>query len=84
MWNSKFDPIERPYTAPELPQGWDDADVLRLTIILTSILQIISTLLDSLLMHMVVSLVRRGMERSRVGKKVLIGAGEAALVKLQT
>ncbi|KIM94392.1 glycoside hydrolase family 79 protein [Oidiodendron maius Zn] len=31
MWNSTFDPSQRPYTALTLPRGWDQAKISRLT-----------------------------------------------------
>ena len=31
MWNSTFNPVERPYTALKLPKGWSHAKVSRLT-----------------------------------------------------
>ena len=31
MWNSTFDPSQRPYTALTLPRGWDHAKISRLT-----------------------------------------------------
>ncbi|QKX59992.1 uncharacterized protein TRUGW13939_07134 [Talaromyces rugulosus] len=82
MWNSKFDPIERPYTAPEFPQGWGDADVLRLTNPDVDIADNINFAGQSVDAHgRIVG--EKGYGKVE-GGKVLIGAGEVALVKLQT
>jgi hypothetical protein len=82
MWNSTFDPVERPYTALELPQGWDDADVLRLTNPGVDIADNITFAGQS------VDANGRIVGEKEYGKveggKVLVGAGEAVLVKLHT
>lgn len=81
MWNSTFDPVERPYTALELPKGWHDAKVSRLTSPGVDIADNITFAGQS------VDAEGRIVGKKEYGKveggKVLVGAGEAVLVKLQ-
>lgn len=79
MWNSTFDAARRPYTALELPAGWEDTNVSRLTSPGVDIAANITFAGQSV-----------DAEGKMVGEKtyekpengsVLVGAGEAVLIQ---
>lgn len=81
MWNSTFDPVERPYTALKLPRGWDKADVLRLTnpgVDIADNITFAGQHVDA--KGRIAG--KKKYEQTKQGE-VLVGAGEAVLVKLE-
>jgi hypothetical protein len=79
MWNSTFDPVQRPYTALKLPWGWDDAKVSRLTspgVDIADNITIAGQYVDAN-----AKIVGRKQYGEVVDGEVLVGAGEAVLIQ---
>jgi hypothetical protein len=79
MWNSTFEQKNRPYTALELPSGWELAKVSRLTSPGAEIARDV-TLAGQSVNEAGVIVGDRKVEKP-MGRKVLVGAGEAVLVQ---
>jgi hypothetical protein len=80
MWNSTFDPIKRPYTALMLPKQWENATVSRLTspgVNSADNITFAGQNIDSN-----AKIVGKKTLENVVAGKVLVGAGEAVLIKL--
>lgn len=80
MWNSTMDPAKRPYTALSLPEGWEDAKVLRLTnpgVDIADNITFAGQYVDKDAM-----IVGEKAYGKVVAGTVLVGAGEAVLVQL--
>jgi hypothetical protein len=80
MWNSTFDPVKRPYTSLKLPKKWADSKVSRLTnpgVDITNNITFAGQYVDK--NGKIVG--KRTTERLVAGS-VLVGAGEAVLVRL--
>jgi len=82
MWNSTFAPIQRPYTSLELPEQWKKAKVLRLTSPGVDIADNITFAGQFVDEH--AQIVGKKKFDNVVAGKVLVGAGEAVLIKLWT
>ena len=80
MWNSTFDPVQRPYTALSLPKGWDHARVSRLTNPGVDIADNITFAGQYVNEH--AHIVGDKIYDNVVAGKVIVGAGEAVLVQL--
>jgi hypothetical protein len=80
MWNSTFDPVKRPYTALMLPKQWENATVSRLTspgVNSADNITFAGQNVDSN-----AKIVGKKTLENVVAGKVLVGAGEAVLIKL--
>lgn len=79
MWNSTFNPAERPYTALKLPRDWADAKVLRLTspgVDIADNITIAGQHVDTK-----AQIVGKKSYGRVVAGEVLVGAGEAVLIQ---
>ena len=79
MWNSTFDPVQRPYTALKLPRGWEDAKVSRLTSPGVDIADNITIAGQSVDANAII--VGKKQYGKVVAGEVLVGAGEAVLIQ---
>ena len=80
LWNSTFDPIKRPYTALVLPKQWENATVSRLTspgVDSADNITFAGQHVDSN-----AKIVGKKTLENVVAGKVLVGAGEAVLIKM--
>jgi len=80
IWNSTFNPIQRPYTALELPEQWEKAKVSRLTSPGVNIADNIT--FAGQYVDENAQIVGNKSFDNVVSGKVLVGAGEAVLIKL--
>lgn len=80
IWNSTFDPVQRPYTALKLPNKWGKAKVSRLTnpgVDIAANITFAGQHVDEN-----ARIVGKKTYDGVVAGKVLVGAGEAVLIKL--
>jgi hypothetical protein len=80
MWNSTSDPVQRPYTALVLPRHWENARVSRLTspgVDTANNITFAGQYVDNN-----ARIVGEKTHDNVVAGKVLVGAGEAVLIKL--
>lgn len=80
MWNSTFDAVQRPYTALVLPDHWGNAKVSRLTspgVDIADNITFAGQYVDTN-----GRIVGKKTQDNVVAGKVLVGAGEAVLIKL--
>jgi hypothetical protein len=80
LWNSTFDPVKRPYTALVLPKQWENATVSRLTspgVDSADNITFAGQHVDSN-----AKIAGKKTLENIVAGKVLVGAGEAVLIKL--
>jgi hypothetical protein len=80
IWNSTFNPVQRPYTALALPQNWDKAKVSRLTSPGVEIADNI-TFAGQYVDEKAKIVGKKTLDKVVAGQ-VLVGAGEAVLIKL--
>jgi hypothetical protein len=79
MWNSTFEQQERSYTVLELPSGWESAKVSRLTS--PGVETALNITLAGQTVNEAGEIVGAKTHEKAVGRKVLVGAGEAVLVQ---
>jgi hypothetical protein len=80
MWNATFNPVQRPYTALTLPKDWENAKVSRLTspgVDIAANITFAGQYVDEN-----ARIVGKKRYDNVVAGKVLVGAGEAVLIKL--
>lgn len=79
MWNSTCEQRARPYTVLELPSGWESAKVSRLTS--PGVETALNITLAGQSVNEAGEIVGAKTHEKAVGRKVLVGAGEAVLVQ---
>ncbi|PMD16271.1 glycoside hydrolase family 79 protein [Hyaloscypha hepaticicola] len=80
MWNSTFDPVKRSYTALMLPKQWENATVSRLTS--PGVNSADNITFSGQNVDSNAKIVGKKTLENVVAGKVLVGAGEAVLIKL--